>query len=101
MVFVKTVNTKVLKPNEKLGIKIKGNDILIVNLNGNYYAIGNICTHRGCKLSDGKINGESVECPCHGSVFEIITGKVLKGPAKKAEMSYKVKVDNEQILVDV
>jgi len=110
MGFVKVASVKDLLPGKKidvklggrsiLGIGVGGKSILIVNLDGKFYAIGNKCTHLGCKLSDGKIDGETIICHCHGSVFDIKNGKVLKGPAKTPETTYKIKIDGNDIMVD-
>jgi nitrite reductase/ring-hydroxylating ferredoxin subunit len=78
-----------------------GVSVLLVNVDGEYYAIGNKCTHRGCKLSKGALDGETVKCPCHKSVFNVKTGAVMHGPASKPEQKYTVKVEEEQILVSV
>lgn len=76
-------------------------EILIVNIEGKFFAIGNKCTHRGCKLSKGKMVGDHIICPCHGSTFDLKTGGVVKGPAKEPEHSYLVKVENDTLLVEV
>jgi len=52
-------------------------------------------------LSNGVLKAESVQCPCHGSVFDIKTGKVVKGRAKKPEPVFQVRVEGDQILVNV
>lgn len=100
MAFVKAASKKDLESGI-LGVKLNGKDVLIVNLNGKYYALGNICTHKGCKLSDGMIKEGSVKCPCHGSVFDVKIGKVINGPAKESEPSFEVKVKGDQILVNI
>lgn len=101
MAFVKVASTEDLSVGDKIGAKTGDKEILIANLNGKYYAIGNKCTHRGCKLSEGMIEGENIKCPCHGSMFNIKTGKVTHGPAKNPEPTFKVKVEGNQILVEV
>jgi len=101
MGFVKVASTNELKQGKMVGVEASGKPILLVNLEGKYYAIGNICTHMGCMLSDGVLKGESVECLCHGSVFDVKTGSVLKGPAKKPESVFQVKVEGNQISVNV
>jgi nitrite reductase/ring-hydroxylating ferredoxin subunit len=55
----------------------------------------------GCKLSGGKLEGETVRCPCHGSVFNVRTGEVVKGPAKKPVLSYTVTVENGELSIDI
>jgi nitrite reductase/ring-hydroxylating ferredoxin subunit len=84
-----------------IGVDSNSKKILIANLNGKYYAIGGTCTHMGCTLSEGTLNGEKVQCPCHGSTFDIRTGAVVKGPARNPEASYELKVDGDQILVSL
>ena len=96
---LKVTSTKDLPAGKMMGIESNGGKVLIANLSGNYYAIGNICTHMGCKLSEGSLDGEKVQCPCHGSTFDIRNGSVLKGPAKNPEPVFKTRVDGDQILV--
>jgi len=100
MGFVKVASTKDLKPGEMIDAGAGGKEICVVNVGGKYYAIGNRCTHMGCLLSGGKLIGEEVTCPCHGSVFNVVTGAVVKGPAKKPEPEYGVKVEEDQVLIE-
>ena len=74
-------------------------EILPVNLDTGMYAINTICTHRGCRLSGGSLEGETVHCPCHGSAFNVRTGVVMKGPAKTPEPSYTVSIGNGEITI--
>jgi len=98
---VKAASTKDLGVGKMMGFENSGQKILIANVGGSYYSIGNLCTHRGCKLSDGTLNGENVRCPCHGSIFNVKTGAVVKGPASNPEKSFKVRVDGDAIMVNV
>jgi 3-phenylpropionate/trans-cinnamate dioxygenase ferredoxin subunit len=82
-------------------VVVEGKEILVVNLGTTFTAIGNKCTHMGCKLSSGKIDGDTVRCPCHGSMFNVRTGEAVKGPAKHPEPSYFVKVENGEIFIDI
>ena len=74
-------------------------EILLVHLDTGVYAINNICTHRGCRLSGGSLEGETVHCPCHGSAFNVKTGEVVKGPAKTPEPAYTVSLINGEITI--
>lgn len=87
--------------NPLKGIEIEGKLILVVKLAESFFAIGNKCTHRGCKLSTGKLDGETVWCPCHGSVFNVRTGEVVKGPAKNPEPSYPVTEEKGELSIDI
>ncbi len=83
------------------GVVVDGKEILIVKTGTKIFAIGNKCTHLGCKLSSGKLEGETVRCPCHGSMFNVRTGEVVKGPAKNPEPSYSVTVENDEFSIDL
>lgn len=101
MALVKLASVGDLNPNQMKAVEVNGKKILLVNLNGAYYAIGNKCTHRGCMLSSGKLKENTVQCGCHGAIFDVKTGNVVKGPAKDPEPTYDVKVENGQIMADV
>jgi len=101
MGFVRVASTKDLAPGRMLPIQLGEKLILVVNLEGKYYAIGNLCTHQACLLSNGKLTGGLVECPCHGSLFDVKTGSALNGPAKDPEPVFEVKAEQDQILVGI
>ena len=99
MVFVKVASVDKLPAGSMMGVEAGGKDVLISNLGNKYYAIGNVCTHAGCRLSGGKLKGDNVTCPCHGSTFDVKTGTVVNGPAKKPEQTCKTKTEGNDILI--
>jgi nitrite reductase/ring-hydroxylating ferredoxin subunit len=101
MEFVKLASIDDVKPNSMIDVEIKGQKILLANVNGNYYALSNVCMHRGCQLSKGKLQGETVVCPCHGSTYELKTGNFTKGPTKKPQQTYEIKVENKDIMINL
>ena len=101
MVFTKAVQADEIAEGTMIGGELSGKKIVIANLNGTFYAIGNECTHLGCNLSDGVIEGEHIICLCHGSTFDLKTGRVIQGPAETPEPSYKVKVENGELMIDL
>ena len=82
-------------------ITIEKNKILLLNLNEKIYAIGSRCPHRGLSLAQGKIEGNIITCPYHGSHFDVTTGQVVKGPAKEGLPIYEVKVEGKDILISI
>ena len=78
-----------------------GTRVLLANVGGTFYAIDNTCTHMGCSLSDGRLDGTVVQCACHGSRFEVSTGDVVGGPAQRPVRSYPVQVVGDEVEVDV
>ena len=99
MGFVRLASINELKPNQMKVIDAEGRPVLLVNLNGEFYAIGNKCTHMGCALSNGTLKGDNVQCPCHGSTFDLKTGNVVRGPAEKPEPKYELKIEKDQVLI--
>jgi len=81
--------------------EVDGKEILVVNLGKTYTAIGNKCTHMGCRLSSGMMDGDTIRCPCHGSMFNVRTGQVVRGPAKRPEPAYTVTVENGELFIDI
>lgn len=86
----------------------KGTEILVVNYDGNYYAIGGRCTHMKGDLSQGKLEGKIVTCPRHGSKFDVTTGVSISGPKISFlklktgnEPKYEVKVEGNSIKVNI
>ncbi|HKG90163.1 MAG TPA: Rieske 2Fe-2S domain-containing protein [Nitrososphaeraceae archaeon] len=97
--FVKVADTKDIQPSQMKEAQIDGKNICVVNVEGKYYAIGSICTHEGGPLADGMLEGYEVECPWHGSKFDVRTGEVTNPPANEPEPAYEVKVDGNNILI--
>jgi len=88
--FVKVAELKDIGPSSMKAVEIG---------EGNYYAIGNVCTHVGGPLNEGTLEGFEVECPWHGSKFDVRTGEPTKPPARQAVSSYEVKIQDNDILV--
>jgi nitrite reductase/ring-hydroxylating ferredoxin subunit len=89
--FVKIAEITEISSGKMKKIAVDGKDILVANVEGMCYAIGNKCTHFGGDLSKGSLFGKSVKCPLHGSLFDVTTGEVQKGPAKKLSKNMKQK----------
>lgn len=97
--FVKVAETKDIQPSRMKEVQLDGKSICVANIEGKYYAIGNICTHEGGPLADGTLEGFEVECPWHGSKFNIRTGEVTNPPANEPEPKYQVRVEGSSILI--
>ena len=80
---------------------IGGEDVTIANVDGTFYAINDECTHAGCSLAEGDLDGTTVTCACHGSEFDVTTGEVLGGPAVDPVDSYEVAVEGDDIRVEL
>ena len=108
MEYLEVGKTGEIAEGEMKAYTVQGNDILVVNYNGSYYAIGGKCTHMGGDLSKGKLEGKIVTCPRHGSKFDITTGESISGPKigflklkTKKEPSFEVKIEDSKIKVKI
>jgi nitrite reductase/ring-hydroxylating ferredoxin subunit len=97
--FVKVAETKDILASQMIAVEVNDEKICLANVNGRYYAIGNVCTHMGGPLAEGKLEEYIVQCPWHGSKFDIRSGGVVRPPAMKPEPTYEVKVENNDILI--
>jgi glycine betaine catabolism B len=93
--FVKVAETKDIQTSQMIAVE----KVCLANANGKYHAIGNVCTHMGGPLAEGKLVENVVQCPWHGSRFDIRTGEVVRAPAMRPEPTYEVKVENNNILI--
>ncbi len=82
-------------------VDLGGVKIAVCRLEDGLYAIEDICTHDGGALDQGELLGEKIECPRHGAMFDVRTGKVLSLPAVKNVRSFKAKSENGSIYVEV
>lgn len=78
---------------------VNGADVLLVKRGGKIYAIAATCSHAGGPLAEGKLEGDSVVCPWHGSRFCLKDGHVEDGPATYDQPAFDVKTENGQVLV--
>lgn len=85
------------EPGEHLVIELPDYSVLLVNLDGHYYAVENICPHDGGKLDGGLIANQTVTCPRHGACFCLKTGKVLKAPAFEDLLCFEVRVEHGRL----
>ncbi|HYZ94874.1 MAG TPA: non-heme iron oxygenase ferredoxin subunit [Nitrososphaeraceae archaeon] len=97
--YVKVAEGKDIQSSTMKTVEVNGEKICLANVEGKYYAIGNVCTHLGGPLAQGKLEGYEVQCPWHGSRFDIRTGKVVRPPALRSEPIYEIKVEDDNILV--
>jgi nitrite reductase/ring-hydroxylating ferredoxin subunit len=97
--FVKVATTADLPPGEIMLVEVDDERIALANVGGQYYAVTDECTHSGCTLSDGEMEGELIECPCHGSQFDVRTGEVVSPPANEPLTLYSVRIEGNDILV--
>ena len=97
----KVADKKSLEAAASIKAEVGGREIAVFRVNGNYYAIGDTCTHRGGPLSEGDLQGKIVTCPWHGAKFDVTSGKVVGPPALADVPCFKVLVEGEEIKVEI
>jgi 3-phenylpropionate/trans-cinnamate dioxygenase ferredoxin subunit len=101
--FVEVANVEDVPPGTATVARVGDIEVAVVNVQGTFFAIDNECTHRGGFLGEGEINTDwsdwAIECPLHGSVFDVRTGEVLNPPAPKPVRTYVVEVDGDVVKV--
>ena len=78
---------------------VGGEEVAVARVSGALYAFADVCSHRRCALSTGELDGLSLSCDCHGSVFSIATGAVENPPATEPIAVYPVREQDGQIQV--
>ena len=81
-------------------LQIDGKVLALANVDGKFYAIDNVCLHRGGPLAEGELSGHSVTCPWHGWQYDVTTGKSIMNPAVGVQ-TYAVEVRGDDIYVDI
>jgi 3-phenylpropionate/trans-cinnamate dioxygenase ferredoxin subunit len=97
--FVRVASSSEIPPDKMKIVQYKGQPVCLANVKGKYYAIRNACTHMGGPLAQGKLEDQIVECPWHGSRFDLMTGEVKRGPAQTPEQVYEVKTEGTSLLI--
>ncbi len=90
-----------LSNGERLFVEIDKLPIVVFNIAGRLFAIGDVCSHDDGPLGEGELDGEEVICPRHGARFDVATGKALSLPAVVDIPAYPVRVVDGQIEVGV
>ena len=99
--WIKAANRDEIAEDMVIGVEVAGSSLAIYNIDGEFYATDNICTHAFALLSDGFLSDGAIECPLHAARFEVKTGKVLCEPAKTDIRTYPVRIEGDAILVDL
>lgn len=89
-----------IEPGRAASFDIEGVEVLICNVGGTFYAVEDVCTHDGAPLDQGKLEDRCVVCPRHGATFDVTTGAALTLPAVLPLLTFAVRRDGDDLLVD-
>lgn len=99
--YVKVAKVDDIPSGEALQVEHDGLTLAVVRVNGEVFCVSDICTHEQAFLSEGFCEGHEIECPLHGSIFDVRSGEVKSLPATETLKTYPVKVEDGEVLVDV
>lgn len=101
MTFIEVAKIGDVAPGSVEYVEAGDEDLALCNVDGEYYAIANVCTHDGGPLGQGSLDGHIIECPRHGARFDVRTGAVRALPAILPIPTYEVRVEGDAVLVDI
>jgi nitrite reductase/ring-hydroxylating ferredoxin subunit len=73
--------------------------VAVANVEGDLHAFDDVCTHQQCSLAEGELDGTVIECPCHGSQFDVTSGEAVNGPAVDPVDVFQMKVEDDELKV--
>lgn len=88
-----------LAEGEHVVVDVDGDDVAIFKIDGELYAIEDVCTHDGAEIASGDLDGDEIVCPRHGARFCVKTGKVKCAPAYEDLATFPVRVVEGRMLV--
>ena len=97
--WIKVAQTDELPVGKMKQFDFERHRYLIVNAEGNIYAVDDLCSHEEVSLYLGCIQGQNIKCSLHGSRFCLKTGLPQEDPATEAIATYRVKIENNEILI--
>jgi nitrite reductase/ring-hydroxylating ferredoxin subunit len=82
-------------------VEVGGLRLAVFRVGESVFAVEDRCAHRGFPLHDGTVDGSSVSCRTHGACYELATGAVVRGPARRAIRAYPAAVEDGQVVVEI
>ena len=98
--FVKAAKKSAISAGSGCTVEVSGKSIALFQVEGKYYAMDNVCAHRGGSLGEGSLDGNVVTCPWHGFQFDVTTGYCATQPGLQ-QTKYNVKIKGDDILIEV
>jgi 3-phenylpropionate/trans-cinnamate dioxygenase ferredoxin component len=99
--FQRACSLSQLPDQGAIGVEVEGVPVAVVRVDGEVFALHDVCSHEEVPLSEGDIYDHTVECWLHGSCFDLRTGKPTGPPATKPVTTYPVKIDGDDVLVEL
>ena len=92
--WVTVVDSHAMADGERIVVDIEGTDVALFRIDGEFYAIEDVCSHDGAEIASGTLEGDQIVCPRHGARFCVKTGAVLSPPAYEDIHRFPVRVES-------
>jgi 3-phenylpropionate/trans-cinnamate dioxygenase ferredoxin subunit len=99
--FIFVANTTEIPVGQLKAVQVLGKHLLVCHTESGFYVVDDTCTHDDGPLADGWLEGNAIECPRHGARFDVTDGRVLCLPAAVPIKSYPVRIDGDEIKVNL
>jgi len=99
--LINVAKTSAIPEGQAAAFEVEGKKIAIFNVDGTFHALDDTCPHAGAPLSSGYVQDGRVGCPWHGADFDLRTGAVLCPPARGGVQVYPVKIDGEDLFLEI
>lgn len=99
--FVKAAKFSAIAAGKGIAVEIQGKRIAVFNVGGKLFALDDMCSHKGAPLADGIVSNDSVTCTWHGATFALANGAVLGGPTGAAVASYPVRLNGDDVEIEL
>jgi 3-phenylpropionate/trans-cinnamate dioxygenase ferredoxin subunit len=99
--FVKVCSENEIAEDSIKNFDVDGKSIALAKYDGRIYAVDDVCTHDGGDLGGGDVVDGQVQCPRHGARFDLKTGEATQMPAVIGIETYRVKIEDGDVMVDL
>jgi 3-phenylpropionate/trans-cinnamate dioxygenase ferredoxin component len=97
--WINVVEQTALADGEHVVVDVEGTEVAVFKIDGQFYAIKDVCTHDGAEIASGELDGDEIICPRHGARFCVKTGEVKSPPAYEDVTCFPVRVENGLVQV--
>lgn len=92
--WIDVIGENALADGEHIVVDVDGTEVAVFKIDGEFYALEDVCTHDGAEIASGEVEGDQIICPRHGARFCIKTGEVKSPPAYEAIHRFPVRIEN-------
>ncbi|GAB4255838.1 MAG: non-heme iron oxygenase ferredoxin subunit [Methylomicrobium sp.] len=97
--WIDVIDQNGLADGEHIVVDVDGTDVAVFKIDGQFFAIEDVCTHDGAEIASGELDGDEIVCPRHGARFCVKTGEVKSAPAYEDIACFPLRIENRRVQV--